>query len=178
MTVKCKNCRHLNLLAKNNPCTKNHNLFVDSHDLAAIAEVSDMEHDCPDFKSKYIEYPITVAKINLPSTDSIDTIQSNDNSGKFVRIRTCKENETYLGIYLGEAAIQPIINYNENTQELTLKSLHNPAIFVPALKRTVYGCESWWDFIDNPEDLSEITDETINNQWYVQALKTLASKED
>ena len=32
----------------------------------------------------------------------------------------------------------------------------NPGIFVPELGKIIYGCESWWSEIDNPEDLRDM----------------------
>ena len=51
----------------------------------------------------------------------------------------------------------------------------NPAIFVPELKKIIYGYESWWGAITNKDDLSDlnISDEDIENTWYVQLLKSM-----
>lgn len=50
-------------------------------------------------------------------------------------------------------------------------------IFVPDLMKVVLGVESWWDTIDKPEDLKQITDVDIQNVWYVKALKEMAQKQ-
>jgi len=40
--------------------------------------------------------------------------------------------------------------------------------------------ESWWGVVESEDDLKDITMDTINEQWYVKALKsmeTVAEKE-
>jgi L-rhamnose mutarotase len=65
-------------------------------------------------------------------------------------------------------------SYNEETQILSNRAFTNPAIFVPELKKIIFGAESWWCEIKPGEDLSDITDEDINNQWYVQMLRNMS----
>ena len=145
-----------------NKCTKT-NMVVTEKDCA----------DCASFNSRYIEYPITVAKINIDS----DTYDMHANRvGEFVKIRPCGkeyENKTFLGILIGDMPIQPHASYNSTTQELSVSMISNPAIFVPDLKKVIFGCESWWGKISSKDDLSEltITDDDINETWYVKALK-------
>ena len=43
---------------------------------------------------------------------------------------------------------------------------------VPELKKIIYGCESWWHEISSADDFSGISDEDINNTWYVKLLNT------
>lgn len=133
---------------------------------------------CNDFKSKYIEYPITVSNIeNKP----IEQYGISAEIGQLVAIRPCDkeyQNKTYIGFYLGEMPIQIITSFNPDTQTLTNTTLSNPAIFVPELKKTIYGCESWWKVIESEKDFKEITDTDINNTWYVSLLKDLSLKEE
>ena len=49
--------------------------------------------------------------------------------------------------------------------------MHSPAIWVPDLKRLIFGRGSWWRVLKTPEDLRQITDADIDNVWYVQALR-------
>lgn len=134
---------------------------------------------CLNYKSRYIEYPITVKKIeNHFEYDNF----SKRNCGKLVKVRPCVEKDsgeekTYLGIYLGEFIIGCGTSYSEKTQIVSNTGMMNPAIFVPELSKVVFGCESWWGFIDSEEDLSDITDDMIENQWYVQLLKSRLGKE-
>ena len=53
----------------------------------------------------------------------------------------------------------------------------NPAIYVFDLQRIIFGAESWWGIIENPEELKDITDDDINNIWYVKALKAMYKEE-
>ena len=41
--------------------------------------------------------------------------------------------------------------------------MNNPAIFVFELKKIIYGCESYWSVIDDPNDFNDITKETLDN---------------
>ena len=88
--------------------------------------------------------------------------------GSFVSVRPCGdeyEDKTYLGLYVGEVAIGGTL------------SMHNPCIWVPDLEQYIFGCESWWGKISTAEDLHKITDEDIENVWYVRALKALTVDE-
>ena len=49
--------------------------------------------------------------------------------------------------------------------------MNNPAIYVFELKKIIYGCESYWSVINDPNDFEDITKETLDNVWYVQLLK-------
>lgn len=128
---------------------------------------------CENYKSKYIEYPIEVSKINVDT----DTSGWRDkDKGKFVKIRPCNEKyggKTYLGIYLGELPIGNIISHNSNTNELNVSYDLNPAIFVFEFNEIIFGCQSWWGIIKNEQQLKDISDIDIDNIWYVKALKSL-----
>jgi hypothetical protein len=131
---------------------------------------------CEMFKSRYIEYPITVSKIE---NKEISFTGLGHECGTFVKIRPCAEeyqNKTFIGIYLGDLPMGISSSYNEETQILTNRAFSNPAIFVPELKKIIFGAESWWGEIKPGDDLSNITDEDINSQWYVQMLKDMSEK--
>jgi len=97
--------------------------------------------------------------------------------GTFVSIRPADEAKTYLGIYIGDLPVWNDFHYNIPTERVVVSSHLNPAIFVPDLARVVYGCESFWGEIKDEHDLREITDEDIENVWYVKALKQLSEKD-
>jgi hypothetical protein len=128
---------------------------------------------CEQFKSRYIEYPLTISKIN----NNNEVYQLNKSKiGKFVKIKPCGEeykNKTYLGLFLGDLPIGITVNFDSSTEALNLGYRTNPAIFVFDLNKIVYGCESWWGVINDESELKDITDIDINNTWYVKALKTL-----
>lgn len=93
-------------------------------------------------------------------------------TGDLVQIKPCGEEykgKTYLGIFLGMAALSTHIEIKEDKFECKLSS-YNPAILVPELKKIIYGCESWWGKINTVEELKQITKEDIESVWYVKLL--------
>jgi hypothetical protein len=148
---------------------------------------SDLIHDitaeqcesCPHFKSKFIEYPITVTEIDVKEFDG--KLLYHENVGKLAKVRPCGEEyggKTYLGIFLGDIPHSPHISHNPETGMLQIRAYCNPAIFVPNLNKIVWGMESWWSVVENENDLDkEITDELIQNQWYVRVAKLMGGKD-
>lgn len=77
--------------------------------------------------------------------------------GKMIRYESAKKEsvspvknyneKTYIGIYIGDLPIQILTSYKESTGQLINSTMNNPAIFVPELKKIIYGCESWWKTI-------------------------------
>lgn len=126
--------------------------------------------NCANYRCRYIEYPLTIQSLNLKKIENGEKSQV----GKLCKIRPCKENSekgTYLGIFLGRLPIYLHASFDENTGELACSTIDNPAIYVPELQEIIYGMESWWQFIGGEGELEEITDEDIENQWYVKLLK-------
>lgn len=129
----------------------------------------------------FIEFPINVLGIHTPKTNEDGSLRRKDKVGGFVQIRPCVDGppKTYLGVYVGDLPFGVSASYNRASEVLSLhQGNFNPAIFVPALKRLVYGFESWWCFIESPEQLRQISDEDINSIWYVRALKELGGAKD
>lgn len=97
--------------------------------------------------------------------------------GTWVAVRPCDDaskGKTFLGVYLGELALSQGCSFQRATGILSVyMGMHNPAIYVPELKRIVFGCGSWWGVIEGPEGLKKISDQDIENVWYVRALKEL-----
>lgn len=90
---------------------------------------------------------------------------------KLVAVRVAGEKETHLGIYVGDLVTGAGANFHPASGVLTLKLGHyNPAILVPTLGRIVFGYESWWGEIKSEDDFKKITDQDIQNLWYVKAL--------
>jgi hypothetical protein len=101
-------------------------------------------------------------------------IRDSEKQGTLVSIRPCGEeykNKTYVGFYLGDIALGSSVGLSDNKIQLNFAN-HNPAIFVPELGKIIYGCESWWGEIESIEKLKEITNEDIDNVWYVKLLKS------
>jgi hypothetical protein len=94
----------------------------------------------------------------------------------FVKVRPCGEeygNKTYLGILLGDMACGTSMTVEDNKIKVSWAS-YNPAIFIPGLKKIVFGYESWWSKIDDPDKLKDIRDDDIDKTWYVQMFKEMA----
>lgn len=133
--------------------------------------------ECEQFDSRYIEYPLTIDGIDN-EFNTKDQLSLNE-CGKLVRISPCGDEykgKTYLGILLGDLPIGAFISFSRESKRLLVAPHSNPAIFVPELKKIIYGCESWWGEIESPEDLKDMTTEEINDQWYVRLLKEIASQ--
>lgn len=125
---------------------------------------------CGKYRCRYIEYPIEVSGINKDT--EMRTVGA-DRIGSFVRVRPCGDDKTYLGIYLGDLPLDITVSHNYESKVLNIGYMTNPAIFVFDLNRIVYGAESWWGTVENEDDLREISDSTIENIWYVRALKMM-----
>ena len=113
-----------------------------------------------------------------PTNKAIQT-SSYGKSGFMVKVRPCGEkykNKTYLGFMIGDAAMGSSISIKAKKIQLEWAS-YNPAMFVPELGEVIYGCGSWWSQIESEADLKDITDNDINNVWYVKALNYMAKKE-
>jgi hypothetical protein len=126
-----------------------------------------------DFDGKY---PITVNAIGLGKIGAGDPLCAK--IGDWVAVRPCAEEcegKTYLGVMIGDLPISPMVRYRPTTGELLFAMRDNPAIWVPDLNRIVWGMESWWGVIKDPDHLRKITNEDIENVWYVQALKALSA---
>ena len=92
--------------------------------------------------------------------------------GDFVKVRPASEDKTYLGIFIGHSPLSSMVKYNEETKILFVKkAMWNPTIYIPELKRVIHGCESWWSKIKNKEDFKSITNDNINNTWYIKLAK-------
>lgn len=134
---------------------------------------------CECFDSKFIEYPLTIESIESKYWDTIWK-DAKKSFGKFVAIRPCKEeykNKTYLGILLGEMPYAPSITFDTKTGELNVTPRTNPCVYVPELNDFIWGMESWWRIVNDPNEIKEITNEDIDNVWYMQLLKDMCSKE-
>lgn len=127
-----------------------------------------------------IKFPVEVSGIDWDVDDPIadKSWQARENPvGSFVAVRSCKKehgDKTRLGILIGWVPIHSSVTYDEKTKRMTFHhNGDNPAIFIPDLKTVVLGCGSWWGKIESEKHLREITNEDIQNVWYVKALKAL-----
>lgn len=128
---------------------------------------------CPNFKPRHIQYPIQVKNIDVKQPYLWGT------PGTPVAVRLAGDNDskTYLGLSLGEIPWITSCSYNREKEELNIMTASNPAIYVFALNRIVYGAESWWRRLTSPDDLKDITDDDINSVWYMQLLRERFAKD-
>ena len=173
--TKQKRCRYCHRFMG-----KNHNeshCVVDGWEDDKVRTVTEEEcESCQRFDSKFIEYPLTIQGIE---NRKIDTRGLGHECGCLCEISPCAEEyegKSYLGIYLGDLPISIHSSHNRKTGILTNSTMNNPAIFVPELKKIIYGCESFWREINSIEDFEGISNEEIENTWYVKMLKGFVEK--
>lgn len=155
-------------------CRKNLN-ELEAYDSEEYVSNEDCEA-CECYKSRYIEYPI---QVNAIETEKLEGMMMYA-SGCPVRIKPCAEEykgKSYLVLYLGDLPMMNSISYDEEKQSLKVGTVHNPAIYVFALKKIIFGAESWWCKINSPEDVKGISEEEIDNTWYVKLLKAMCQEE-
>jgi hypothetical protein len=139
-------------------------------------------------RPRQIKFPITVHKIEfrIDKPFTKPDMFSGAKVGDWVSVRPCAkecEGKTFIGIFLGGMPIHVGASYSSKTKKgkerkkKILEFYHtgdNPTMYVPDLKRVVFGYESWWGAIKSENDLRQITDKDISNVWYVKALKALS----
>lgn len=161
-------------MSSNEPSGKDEKLKPE--DIALLMDAMEKAREESEF-----ELPITVTEIQKKGRF---VGNSRMRCGSLVKIRPVVdkgvEAKTYLGIYIGDIATDLFPMFaadKDDPKRGVLKLLvggNNPAIFVPVLRRLVFGYESWWGPIDSPEDAEKmITDEAIQNVPYVKALKQM-----
>ena len=132
-------------------------------------------------KPNKIQYPIEVSKINFPKKLFIEEdIWGNVKTGALVAVAPCgdKYNEkTYLGFFIGSLPFNCCCSHDRISKELSFYVGTNPAMFVPELGELIWGIGSYWHKINSKEELKQITDDDINNTWYIKALKLFEEKE-
>lgn len=124
---------------------------------------------------KTLEYPIPIYGVTF--TGKLYHARGRNTPGTLAKVRPCEpefENKTFLGIYLGDYAQSVGCSRNSTTGVLQVYlEGHNPMIWIPSRQRLVYGRNSFWGRIETVEQLTEISNETIDGLFYVQALKAL-----
>lgn len=126
---------------------------------------------------QYMEFPLLIEGLHIEPSDPIRSHGLGAKTGDWVAVRPCAdefEGKTFLGIYVGDIALGSSVHLNNTTGIVHVtEGPHNPLIYIPDRKKYVLGCGSWWGQIKGPEDLKKITDQDIQNVWYVRALKEL-----
>lgn len=148
------------------------------HEPTKQIDVSQCE-GCERFVNRYIDFPLVVEDIEK-SDPTFDKPLGNRH-GDLVRVRPCGEEyggKTYLGILVAEAPTGISVSYDDERRVLKVSTaLSNPLIVIPETHSLVWGYESWWETIKDPSDLGEITDEDIENVWYVKAIRELCKRD-
>lgn len=124
-----------------------------------------------------IKYPI---EVNTLETFRLKPERVEPTVGQYASVRPCGEeygNKTYLGIYLGRLPVGQFTTFHPETKNLAVVMKQNPALYVPELKKIIYGMESWWALVETEADLKQITDTDIADVWYVKALKDIVAKD-
>lgn len=166
---KCRSCKHYMPTLDGDTCALGAKTLGEVSKFSRRIEPEECEN-CPNFKSRFIEFPLTINGIEYGDMEPWDVRPC------LVSVRPCGDKKTYLGIYLGEMPHLPHAQFDEESKILKFCVSSNPCIFVPALKKVVWGCESWWSRIESEDELKEITDEAIEGQFYVQMLKAVAKE--
>lgn len=120
--------------------------------------------DCPRYKSRYISYPVTINKMDIENPEPYGVTLTP------VAVRICGEDITRFGVYLGNFPRYTTVSLNEDTGTLKIRCADNACIFIPELKRVVFGDECFWRRLKDETDMKNITDEIIQNQWYMKLL--------
>jgi hypothetical protein len=139
-------------------------------------------------EARQIKYPLEISgidfdvKIGVSSKSFFGSLGSEKGPGTFVSIRSCKEahgDKTRLGLLIGYVPIHTSAEFSKETKRLKfILSGDNPAIFVFDLNEVVLGCESYWGAIESEKELREITNNDIENVWYIKALKQLSERKE
>lgn len=126
-------------------------------------------------------FPLTINGLRIAgdSEPMKPPLRSSYEIGMWVAVRPCDpklENRTFLGVLLGDMALAISTTLDDAGNLVLEMSHHNPAMWVPKLRRIVLGCGSWWHPLTSPDQLTEITDKDIHDTWYVQALRELSGQ--
>lgn len=172
---KCQRCKYYTCGILENPlkhyCSPGAKTLGEKIENKHEINVDDCEK-CSQFKSKYIEYPITVQEMDVKDPKAWGICFDP------VKVRLCKDDKTYFGILLGNFTWMTHVTYNEDKEKLEVSTITNPCILLPEQKKIVFGAESWWCRINPGEDISDITDSDIENTWYVKLLKEMEVKDE
>lgn len=124
-----------------------------------------------------METPIIVKEIIFEEGETLRTESlSGKRCGDMVAIRPCAEeyeNETFLGVLIGDISLSIGATLDEDDVLTIRRQRYNPAIFIPERNAVVYGCGSWWGKIESEDQLKNISDQDIENIWYVKALRQI-----
>jgi hypothetical protein len=110
-------------------------------------------------------------EIRHPKLDAIK--ETSVDRPVLVKVRPCADeykDKTFVGFLIGEVALGSSISISDDKISCEWAQ-YNPAMYVPEIGKIIYGCGSWWSEIKSVDELKQITNEDIENVWYVKALK-------
>ena len=147
------------------PWNKFINLFSDDTAKSTMAKINRL--------LSRIKLELELAKLKDVNFQETKVIR--ESTGSLVKIRPVGEEyggKTYIGFLLGEIATGISVGVNDDAI-IVSHNHYNPAIFVPELKKVIFGYESWWGVIKDESELMDITDNNIENVWYVKHFKDI-----
>jgi hypothetical protein len=132
------------------------------------------KHTCEFYKTQFLETPFEVNNIIINDKNIKPDL-------KLVKVRPCNEqykNKTFLGILINYwYPCDENISLNNNKELKVNLGMSNPLIYIPETNTIARGYNSYWGEIKNP-NFSPITDDTINNLWYVKLADAMFNKKD
>lgn len=153
--------------------TDEHKIYLNKRQANAVTELLNL------FQGLNWQLALNSYKqLEIKKDEPIDT----EGCGTPVKVRPCGEeygNKTYFGVLIGHLPLSISCSVDKKENLLIGHSYYNPAIFVPELKKIIYGCGSWWGEIKSEEELKKyISDDTIKNVWYAKMLSAIQDKEE
>lgn len=163
---KHKTCRHI------------HVSFEKSRSHALICSKTNSQPDktlcesCKSYKARWLQFPIEVNEIiNSPVVpDKLYPAEP----GTLCRVRLCGSldgTKPLIGIYAGELPDEIYSSYDCKTKSVVNQLSKSTAIFVPELKRLVYGCECFWSVIKSRQELKDLVSSDTDFAFYSKFLK-------
>lgn len=129
-------------------------------------------HTCDLFDANSIETPFEITSIEIDNDKKIIP------ELKLVKVRPCAKeynNKTFVGILINYwYPCSESFSINRETKKLKIRlGISNPLIYIPELNIFVRGYNSWWGEISDINNYSPITNDVIDNLWYVKMAKQL-----
>lgn len=120
-----------------------------------------------------LKEPATVRAIGALKGATVLSVETllGEKQGTLCAVRPVGDEKTHVGFLLGDLGVNLHFGYLAGDQVVVFSYDYNPALFVPELGRVIMGYECWWSSIKSEDQLREITNEDIENQWYVKVLR-------
>ena len=126
---------------------------------------------CDDWRSMFIDYPITVDAITV---DQVNTKQVDVGRPAIITLGKTNgyDDAAHVAIYLGQLPISVVSAYAPSTRRLSNRLLLNPCLLVPRYARLFFGMNAQWSLatrrsIDTVDDADK---ELPEYRWAVDWL--------